>query len=164
MGSDVTVVTVPGGATMAPRVVHTGDDPGAPTVIGAVPSAVDLSGARVVSYADTGPGWAQTAVVLTDAPTVVTDAARGRLFEVTLGGNRVLANPTNLAADQRLTWRIVQDATGSRTLTLGTIFNINMMATGPIVLSTAAHAVDYLGGIYRAATNKIDVLAFSPGF
>lgn len=164
MSSDVQVVTV-GAGVPAPTVVSAGPAAGAPTVIGSVPPAVDLSGARVVSYADTGgPVYGQAAVPLTDAPVITTNAALGRLFEVTLHGNRTLADPTNLVADQRITWRLVQDSTGGRTLGLGAIFNINMVATGPIVLSTAPGAVDYLGGIYRAGTHQIDVLAFSPGF
>lgn len=75
-----------------------------------------------------------------------------------------MADPINLTSDQRLTWRFIQDSTGGRTLTLGPMFNVNLMTTGPIVLSESPNAVDYLGGIYRAATHRIDLLAFSPGF
>lgn len=162
MSSDVTVVTVNDPAS-GPVVVSAGSA-APPTVVGALPSGADLSGARVVAVSDGSPSLAQPAIQLTDAPTIVTDGIWGRMFEVTLHGNRLLGDPVNLTADQRLTWRIVQDATGGRTLDFGPMFNINLFTTGPIVLSTAPHAVDYLGGIYRAATNRIDVLAFSPGF
>lgn len=104
------------------------------------------------------------AVALTDAPTITTDASSGRLFTVTLGGNRTLANPTGLVADQRLLWRITQDATGGRTLALGPMFNVNSAVTGPITLSTGPNQVDYLAGIYRQTAGKIDLLAFGPGY
>lgn len=164
--TDPTEITV---ITVDPEPVVTGigllDPPQDPVPVAiAAAGPPDPTEATVVSLSGFPVSGAPGAVQLTDAPTIVTDASQGRLFEVTLGGNRALANPVNLAPDQKLTWRIVQDATGGRTLTLGSIFNINMVATGPIVLSTAGHAVDYLGGIYRVATDQIDVLAFSPGF
>jgi hypothetical protein len=56
MSSDVSVVTVPDGAVAVPHVVHTGDDSGAPQVVGQVPAVVDLSTARVVAFTDTAPG------------------------------------------------------------------------------------------------------------
>ncbi len=162
--SEVRTVTVADVTGPTPTVVSTGDDPGAPTVIGTLPPAYDLSGARVVSYPQGGPSWEGQAVPLTDAPTIVTNAALGRMFEVTLHGNRILANPINLSPDQRITWRLIQDGTGSRLLALGSMFNVNFTVTGPIVLSTTPGTVDYLGGIYRPAANKIDVLAFGRGF
>jgi hypothetical protein len=103
-------------------------------------------------------------VALTDAPTIATDASAGRLFTVTLGGNRTLGVPTNLADGMRLTWRFTQDAAGGRTLTLDPVFNVNSAVTSPVTLSTAPNRVDYLGGIYRQPAGKIDIVAFARGF
>lgn len=130
---------------------------------------VDSSGNLVLTYTDStiedvGRVGEGAAVPLTDAAVIATDASAGRMFEVTLGGNRTLGNPTNLISDQRLTWRIVQDAAGGRALTLDTMFNVNIAVTGSITLSTGPNQVDYLGGIYRQAGNVIDVLAFGRGF
>jgi len=81
-------------------------------------------------------------VSLTDAPTVTVDAALSNSFTVTLGGNRTLANPTNTVAGFTYVFRIVQDATGSRTLAYGTNYKFPG-GTVPTV-STAANAVDIL--------------------
>lgn len=54
--SDVTVVTVPGGSGVSPRVVSVGDPDGSPQVVGRLPAVVDLSGAQVVAFSDTAPG------------------------------------------------------------------------------------------------------------
>ena len=50
-------------------------------------------------------------VTLTDAPVIATDASLSNHFRVTLGGNRVLGNPTNPTDGQKVIWEIVQDAT-----------------------------------------------------
>lgn len=132
-------------------------------------ATVDSTGNLVFTYSDSTTSTAGrvgegAAVVLTDAPTIATDATAGRLFEVTLGGNRMLGNPTGLIPDQRLTWRIRQDATGGRTLTFDSMFNVNAAVTGPITLSTDPSKKDYVAGIYDQTAGKIDVLAFGRGF
>lgn len=85
-------------------------------------------------------------VALTDATSVATDASLSNNFTLTLGGNRTLANPTNLVAGHVYNWIITQDATGSRTLAYGTLFKWPG-GTAP-VLSTAAGSVDLISAIY----------------
>lgn len=109
-------------------------------------------------------GWLEALPPVGDlvfGPTINTDASVANLFRVTLTGNATLAAPTNLLNGQRVAWQITQDATGSRVLTLASIFNL-----GPttITWSTAPNKVDYLGVIYRQGANKLDVVAFLPGF
>ena len=70
------------------------------------------------------------------------DASLSNAFTVTLGGNRTLDNPTNLVAGFTYTFRIVQDATGSRTLAYGTAYKFPG-GTAP-TLTTTANAIDYL--------------------
>ena len=81
-------------------------------------------------------------VTLADGATISTDANASNNFIVTLGGNRTLANPTNLVAGQVLIYTIKQDATGSRTLTYGTLFKKPNGQT--LTLTTTANAVDVL--------------------
>ncbi len=102
-------------------------------------------------------------VPLTDATTITTDAKRGNHFRVTLAGNRTLANPTNLADGQKLLYEFVQDATGGRTITLGTKFAFGSDITS-IVLSTGAGKRDYLGVVYHLAADKLYVIAFAKGY
>lgn len=81
-------------------------------------------------------------VALTDGATITADFADGNNFEVTLGGNRTLANPSNQTAGQSGAIRIVQDGTGSRTLAYGSNWKFPN-GTAP-TLTTTANAVDLL--------------------
>lgn len=83
-----------------------------------------------------------THVTLTDGATITPDFSAGNHFTVTLGGNRTLANPTNLTAGQSGVIYVVQDGTGSRTLAYGSNWDF-AGGTAP-TLSTAANAVDVL--------------------
>ncbi len=102
-------------------------------------------------------------VPLTDAITITTDASRGGHFRVTLAGNRTLANPTNLSDGQKLLYEIVQDATGGRTITLGSMFAFGADITS-ITLSTGANKRDFLGVVYNLAAAKLYVIAFAKGY
>lgn len=103
------------------------------------------------------------AIALTDGATIATDASLGHTFKVTLGGNRTLSNPTNGIDGQRLTWRIRQDATGSRTITLDTKFRLGTTISS-VTLTTTAAKTDYLEAVYHSSDDKWDVVAFTKGF
>lgn len=79
---------------------------------------------------------------LTDGATITADFATTNHFQVTLGGNRTLANPSNQTAGQSGAIRVVQDATGSRTLAYGSNWKFSN-GTAP-TLTTTANAVDIL--------------------
>jgi hypothetical protein len=81
---------------------------------------------------------APTTVSLTDAATITPDLATGRHFAVTLGGNRTIANPTNVGHGL-YSFLVAQDATGGRTLTWGSKFRFNQSAP---TLSSSANAKD----------------------
>ena len=53
---------------------------------------------------------------LTDAATIAVDMSQGPHFQVTLGGNRTLVNPTNPGTAKEVWIAIAQDGTGGRTL------------------------------------------------
>lgn len=88
---------------------------------------------------------------LTDGATITPDMDDSNNFTVTLGGNRTLANPTNLTAGQSGSIFIVQDGTGSRTLSWGSYWDFTN-GTAP-TLSTAANSVDRVDYIVRSATS-----------
>jgi hypothetical protein len=98
------------------------------------------------------------------AATVTTDASTGDLFDLTLTGNVTLANPTNPVDGKTIRWRIRQDATGSRTVTLGNKFVIPSTATSPLPFSTAANKMDILAATYHAGRDRWDVVAMVPGY
>jgi hypothetical protein len=79
---------------------------------------------------------------LTDGETVSWNMANGSCGILTLGGNRALANPTNIQAGRTYTLIVKQDANGSRELTFGNGFRFPG-STEPVLSSTAS-AVDIL--------------------
>ena len=106
---------------------------------------------------------APVVTTLTDASTVATDASLGNHFRVTLGGNRTLGNPTNPTNGQRCVWEIIQDGTGSRTITLDTKFALGTdIAT--VTLTTTASKRDFLGAVYNSTADKWFVIAFVKGY
>lgn len=89
-------------------------------------------------------------VILTDAATISVDMSAFINATVTLGGNRTLGNPTNTKNGQSGVIEIVQDATGSRTLSYGSNWEF-AGGTAP-VLSTTANATDALYYTVRSST------------
>lgn len=86
--------------------------------------------------------WSAMAVVtLTDAATISWDMSTGIDFQVTLGGNRTLAAPTNTKVGQKGRLAVIQDGTGSRTLTLDSVYKKSSGASHTV--STAASSIDY---------------------
>jgi hypothetical protein len=84
---------------------------------------------------------------LTDGATITPDFSLSNNWSLSIGGNRTLANPTNLTAGQSGCIYITQ-TTGSHTLAYGSNWDF---AGGSVpVLSTAASAVDVL--IYAVRT------------
>lgn len=96
-------------------------------------------------------------VLLTDAANIATNAAYGNgLFTVTLTNNRTMDNPTQPLHGQRITYRIKQDGTGSRTLTWGTAFRFPG-GTAP-TLTTTANKIDYIEFQYDGIDSKWDCI------
>jgi hypothetical protein len=83
-------------------------------------------------------------VVLADAATIPLDLSTGIHFTTApLGGNRTLAAPTNGKPGQEGFIRVVQDATGGRTLSFAAAYKFADLATAPS-LNAAAGAVTLL--------------------
>jgi len=87
---------------------------------------------------------------LTDGATITPDFDANQNFTVTLGGNRTLANPTNVDAGQTGSIFVVQDATGGRTLSFGSYWKF-AGGTAP-TLSTGTNAVDRIDYIVKSST------------
>ena len=92
-----------------------------------------------------------TITTLTDGATITPDFAASNNYTVTLAGNRTLANPSNLTAGQSGSIFIVQDGTGSRTLSFGSYWDF-AGGTAP-TLTTDASAVDRVDYIVRSTTS-----------
>ncbi|MFZ9265090.1 MAG: hypothetical protein ACO222_08010 [Polynucleobacter sp.] len=87
---------------------------------------------------------------LTDGSTVTPDFALANNFSLAIGGNRTLANPSNLTAGQSGVIVITQDGTGSRTLAYGSYWKFSN-GTAP-TLTTTASAVDVLAYYVESST------------
>lgn len=103
---------------------------------------------------------------LTDAANIALDASLGNHFRVTLAGNRTLNAPTNPTDGQRIAIEVIQDATGSRTLTLttgalGFAFGTDIPS---ITLTTTANLRDFIECVYNSTTQRWYVVRFVKGY
>lgn len=127
--------------------IYTGSDV---TALGETTSTDQLEGRYAVEVA-----------TLTDGATITPDFGANQNFTVTLAGNRTLANPSNMVVGQTGSIFVVQDATGSRTLSFGSYWDF-AGGTAPTLTTTAA-AVDRIDYIVRSATSihTVVTLAYS---
>lgn len=99
-----------------------------------------FTGAQTVAFAG-----------LVDAATINTDAALSNHFLVTLGGNRALANPTNLRDGGIYNFYVKQDGGGSRTLSYGALFK--WPSGSAPTLTAAGNSLDLIRAQYNASLN-----------
>lgn len=164
-GTSIAADTVSAASTSAAGIVELATDgetqTGTDTARALTPSNLTAKEASAANYrANTADRILTTDIVwtsaeevtLTDAATIAVDMSTFINAVVTLGGNRALGNPTNEKVGQTGCIRIVQDGTGSRTLSYGTDWEF-AGGTAP-TLSTAAAAQDLL--FYHVlASNRI---------
>lgn len=126
---------------------------------------------RLAVSEDGGSTWAQfkgegSIVALTDAATIAVDASLGRIFRVTLAGNRTLGVPTNPEDGYEIDFEVTQDATGSRTLALasGAGGFVLPSAIANTTLTTTAAAMDIIRCRYNLAKDRWLVYDFIKGY
>lgn len=110
----------------------------------------------------------QAPVALTDAATILVDAALGNNYSVTLGGNRTMGAPSNATEDgQEIKFRIRQDATGGRTLawtaTAGGYSFGTDIAAAPAITTTASK-VSYISFKYDSTANLWHCQGYARGY
>ena len=74
---------------------------------------------------------------LTDQATIAWDVSTSSVAKVTLGGNRTLAAATNAQTGQFVSLLIIQDGTGSRTVTFNAVYEFTE-DTAPTLTTTAS--------------------------
>jgi hypothetical protein len=114
------------------------------------PAKLDRSYAAIATANSFTAAQRGSVSALTDAATITPDFAVANNFSLTLGGNRTLANPSNLTAGQAGSIVITQDGTGSRTLAFGSYWKF-ASGTAP-TLTTTASAVDVLAYYVESST------------
>jgi hypothetical protein len=77
------------------------------------------------------------ATTLTDGATISWDASANQVTSVTLGGNRTLAAPTNMVDGASYVLQVIQDSTGSRTLSFNSVYKFHQ-GSAPTLTTTAS--------------------------
>jgi len=84
-----------------------------------------------------GKGGYFAEATLTDGATVTWNASTQQVCKLTLGGNRTLSAPTNGVTGQFVSLLVIQDGTGSRTLTWNSAYEF-ASDTAPTLTTTAS--------------------------
>ena len=104
--------------------------------IGQEPSAKALTASDIADDLITSAKLNYTESTLTDGSTVNWDASTQDVCKLTLGGNRTLAAPTNSTTGQFISILVIQDGTGSRTLSFNAVYEF-ASDTAPTLTTTA---------------------------
>ena len=104
--------------------------------IGQEPNTKALKASDIADDLITSAKLNYTESTLTDQATVTWDASTQDVCKLTLGGNRTLAAPTNNTTGQFISILVIQDGTGSRTLTWNAVYEF-ASDTAPTLTTTA---------------------------
>ena len=105
--------------------------------IGKEPASAVLSASDITDDIITTAKLAFAESTLTDGSSIDWNAATQDVCKVTLAGNRTLNAPTNPTTGQFITILVIQDSTGSRTLTFNAIYEFKD-DTAPTLTTTAS--------------------------
>ena len=105
--------------------------------IGQEPNTKALTASDIADDLITSAKLNYTESTLTDQATVAWDASTQDVCKLTLGGNRTMAAPTNNTTGQFISILVIQDGTGSRTLTWNAVFEF-ASDTAPTLTTTAS--------------------------
>ena len=105
--------------------------------IGQEPNTKALTASDIADDLITSAKLNYSESTLTDQATITWDASTQDVCKVTLAGNRTLAAPTNNTTGQFISILVIQDGTGSRTLTWNAVFEF-AEDTAPTLTTTAS--------------------------
>ena len=105
--------------------------------IGQEPNTKALTASDIADDLITSAKLNYSESTLTDQATITWDASTQDVCKVTLGGNRTMAAPTNNTTGQFISILVIQDGTGSRTLTWNAVFEF-AADTAPTLTTTAS--------------------------
>ena len=104
--------------------------------IGQEPNTKALTASDIADDLITSAKLNYTESTLTDQATVTWDASTQDVCKLTLGGKRTLAAPTNSTTGQFISILVIQDGTGSRTLSFNAVYEF-ASDTAPTLTTTA---------------------------
>mgnify|MGYP003127995469 FL=1 len=105
--------------------------------IGKQPAAEVLTASDIADDIITSAKLNYAEATLTDGATINWNAETQDVCKVTLGGNRAVAAPTNGTTGQFISILVIQDGTGSRTLTWNAVYEFKD-DTAPTLTTTAS--------------------------
>ena len=105
--------------------------------IGQEPNTKALTASDIADDLITSAKLNYSEATLTDGSSIDWNAATQDVCKVTLGGNRTLNAPTNPTTGQFISLLVIQDGTGSRTLSFNAIYEFKD-DTAPTLTTTAA--------------------------
>ena len=105
--------------------------------IGQEPNTKALTASDIADDLITSAKLNYSESTLTDQATVTWDASTQDVCKLTLGGNRTMAAPTNNTTGQFISILVIQDGTGSRTLTWNAVYEF-ASDTAPTLTTTAS--------------------------
>ena len=105
--------------------------------IGQEPNTKALTASDIADDLITSAKLNYTESTLTDQATVTWDASTQDVCKLTLGGNRTMAAPTNNTTGQFISILVIQDGTGSRTITWNAVYEF-ASDTAPTLTTTAS--------------------------
>jgi len=106
------------------------------TVTTAKLADTSVTTAKLADTSVTAAKLSYAEATLTDGATIDWNAQSAPVAKVTLGGNRTLNAPTNGVAGQFISLLVIQDGTGSRTLTWNAVYEFTA-DTAPTLTTTA---------------------------
>ena len=104
--------------------------------IGQAPNVKALTASDIADDLITSAKLNYSEATLTDQATVTWDASTQDVCKLTLGGNRTLGAPTNSTTGQFISILVIQDGTGSRTLSFNAVYEF-ASDTAPTLTTTA---------------------------
>jgi hypothetical protein len=122
-------------------------------------TATEISASTVVTNQFTGVQNGDTYVTVTELPTTLIPCAQGNKMQLTLTGNRVMGAPTSPVDGQVIDLLVIQDSTGTRTLTWNAVFLFE--GGTPPVLATTPGVIDRFFMVYNAGLAQWLVAHFS---
>ena len=105
--------------------------------IGQEPNTKALTASDIADDLITSAKLNYSESTLTDQATITWDASTQDVCKLTLGGNRTLNAPTNPTTGQFISLLVIQDGTGSRTLSFNAIYEFKD-DTAPTLTTTAS--------------------------
>lgn len=168
-GSGVTSVTAAdgtisiGGTASAPTVgVGTIAESKVTSLVGDLAAKAPLASPTFTGLV-TSAASVQSPSTITYAASITPDCTTGNFFRVTLTGALTINNPTGAVDGQKIMFELIQDATGSRVVTLGAAFAFGT-GIASFTATTTASKRDFLGVVYNSTAAKFFVIAVAQGY